>query len=82
MITKIIERIERILLNETVDRCARATKFAVGGGTLVYGAWYGLDEIKCGAPSTACFMFAGLATMVGLTAFAMLGAVDDETDAG
>ena len=82
MLTKTIQRIERILLNDSVDRCARATKFAVGGGALVYGAWHGLDEIKCGAPSTACFMFAGLATLVGLTALSLLGAVDDEMDGG
>ena len=83
MLKKTVRRIERILLNETVDRCARATKFAVGGGALAYGSWYGLDDFACGAPSAACVMFAGLATLVGLTAFAMLGAAaEDETDGG
>ena len=74
---KTIRRIERLLTNDIVDRCARTTKFAVGGGVALYAAWRGLDYTRCGAGITACFMFASLSTLLGLTAISLLISGDE-----
>ena len=74
---KHLKRIERILLNETVDRCVRTTKFVVGGSAVVYASWHGLDFVRCGAGMTACFIFAALSTLLGLTAFSILSSSDE-----
>ena len=78
---KTIQQIERMLTNDLVDRCARATKFAVGGGVAVYATWRGLDYQRCGAGITACLMFASLSTLLGLTALSLLIS-GDEPDGG
>ena len=74
---KTIQRIERMLTNDVVDRCARATKFAVGSGATVYLTWRGLDYTRCGAGITACLMFASLSTLLGLTALTLLISGDE-----
>jgi hypothetical protein len=77
MFTKTIQRIERILLNDTVGRCMRATKFSVTGGIVTYAAWRSLDIPHCGAGITACVMFASLSTLLGLTTLFMLTGGDE-----
>jgi hypothetical protein len=74
---KTIQRIERILTNDVVDRCARTTKFAIGGGAALYATWRGLDYHHGGAGLTACLMFASLSTLLGVTALALLISGDE-----
>ena len=77
MFIKTSQRIERILLNDVVDRCVRASKLAVGGGVVTYGAWRGLDFTKCGAAVISCVMFAGLSTLLGMIALFTLSGGDE-----